>query len=85
MARKAAPRTSSRGGDGGDDLVLAAEIAVDRPGGQVRLAEHVLHGGGMEAVADKAAPGGVQDLAPPGVEVGLGNAGQDTGLGRSGV
>ena len=58
-----------------DQLLLAAEVAVDGPGGEIDLLQHVLHGRGMEAVAGEAAGGAVEDLTAAGVEVFLGYAG----------
>src|SRR5829696_931117 len=56
-------------GQGRDELVLAAEVAVDQPGAEPRGLEEVLHRGGVEAVLGKAAPGRLKDLAPAGIAV----------------
>ena len=62
-------------GDGDDHVVLAGEVAVDRAGRQAGLGEQVLHGRGVEAIAQEAAPGGGQDLIPAGVTVLLADLG----------
>jgi hypothetical protein len=66
-----------------DDLVLAAEVPVDRAHGQVGLGDHVLHRGGVEAVAQEAGAGGVEDLLAAGREVGFGDAGHAPKLKRT--
>jgi hypothetical protein len=56
-------------GDGDDHVFLAGEVPVDRAGRQPRLGEQVLHGRGVKAVAQEAAPRRAQDLIPAGVPV----------------
>src|SRR6516225_4877077 len=48
-----------------DDLVLALEIAVDRSGAQIRLADDVFHARALEAAAREAFNCGIKNLASP--------------------
>jgi hypothetical protein len=69
--------------DGRDDLVLAPEVPVHRTDRELRLGDHVLHRGGVEAVAQEAHPGGGQDLLPACGQVGFGYARHSPNLKRT--
>ena len=66
-----------------EEFLLPAEVPVDGTGREVHLLEHVLHRGGVEAVAGEAGSGAVEDLPAAGVEVFLGYAGHGRNLKRT--
>ena len=58
-------------GEGRDQLLLAAEVAVDGARAQPGLAHHVVHGRAVKAGAREADARRVEDLAAPRGEMGL--------------